>query len=138
MCVCSCSEGSVHHTVAEVVRFVEGRIKEEEGKESHSLRGPYLARLELLHRLRERGCPEESLLGNTPLIKTSVRFGLRTDLKFPPHFVFHTGDPLELMVQFFGKFGEKPCCITDLILYLHLLAPEQHVQVKSEYVSFAN
>lgn len=64
VCVCSCSEGSVHHTVAEVVRFVEERIKEEEGKESHSLRGPYLARLELLHRLRERGCPEESLLGN--------------------------------------------------------------------------
>ncbi|XP_011603060.1 N-alpha-acetyltransferase 25, NatB auxiliary subunit isoform X1 [Takifugu rubripes] len=95
-----CSEGSVHHTVAEVVRFVEERIKEEEGKESRSLRGPYLARLELLHRLRERGCPEESLLG----------------------------EPFELMVQFFGKFGEKPCCITDLILYLHLLAPEQHVQ----------
>lgn len=58
--------------MAEVVRFVEERIKEEEGKESHSLRGPYLARLELLHRLRERGCPEESLLGNTQMIKTSV------------------------------------------------------------------
>lgn len=42
------------------------------------------------------------------------------------------------MVQFFGKFGEKPCCITDLILYLHLLAPEQHVQVKSEYVALAD
>uniref|UniRef100_H3D7N0 N-alpha-acetyltransferase 25, NatB auxiliary subunit n=1 Tax=Tetraodon nigroviridis TaxID=99883 RepID=H3D7N0_TETNG len=95
-----CSEGSVHHSVAEVVRFVEERIKEEEAKEAHPLRGPYLARLELLHRLRERGSPEESLLG----------------------------DPLELMVQFFGKFGEKPCCITDLILYLHLLGPEQHVQ----------
>lgn len=51
--------------------------------------------------------------------------------------VFHAGEPLELMVQFFGKFGEKPCCITDLILYLHLLAPEQHVQVKSEWVAFA-
>lgn len=33
------------------------------------------------------------------------------------------------MVQFFGKFGDKPCCITDLKLYLHLLAPEQPVQV---------
>lgn len=50
--------------MAEVVRFVEERIKEEDAKESHPLRGPYLARLELLHRLRERGCPEESLLGN--------------------------------------------------------------------------
>lgn len=60
---CSCSEGSVHHTIAEVVRFVEERIKGEEGKESRSLRGPFLARLELMHRLRERGCPEESTLG---------------------------------------------------------------------------
>lgn len=67
--MCSCSEGPVHHTVAEVVRFVEERIKEEEGKESHALRGPYLARLELLHRLRERGCPEESLLGNQRMIE---------------------------------------------------------------------
>uniref|UniRef100_A0A7N6FEB3 N(alpha)-acetyltransferase 25, NatB auxiliary subunit n=1 Tax=Anabas testudineus TaxID=64144 RepID=A0A7N6FEB3_ANATE len=95
-----CSEGSVHHTVAEVVRFVEERIKGEDGKESRSLRGPYLARLELIHRLRARGCPEESLLG----------------------------EPLELMVQFFAKFGDKPCCITDLKIYLHLLSPEQRVQ----------
>ncbi|XP_068562515.1 N-alpha-acetyltransferase 25, NatB auxiliary subunit isoform X1 [Cebidichthys violaceus] len=95
-----CSEGSVHHTVAEVVRFVEERISGEDGRDSRSLRGPYLARLELMHRLRERGCPEEKLLG----------------------------EPLELMVQFFGKFGDKPCCITDLKIYLHLLAPEQHVQ----------
>nr|XP_040053276.1 N-alpha-acetyltransferase 25, NatB auxiliary subunit [Gasterosteus aculeatus aculeatus] len=95
-----CPEGSVHHTVAEVMRFVEERITGEDGKDSRSLRGPYLARLELMHRLRERGRPEERLLG----------------------------DPLELMVQFFGKFGDKPCCITDLKIYLHLLCPDQHVQ----------
>ncbi|XP_034080063.1 N-alpha-acetyltransferase 25, NatB auxiliary subunit isoform X2 [Gymnodraco acuticeps] len=95
-----CPEGPVHHTVTEVVRFVVDRVKGEDGKDSRSLRGPYLARLELIHRLRERGCPEESLLG----------------------------EPLELMVQFFGKFGDKPCCITDLKIYLHLLAPDQHVQ----------
>ncbi|XP_055009601.1 N-alpha-acetyltransferase 25, NatB auxiliary subunit isoform X2 [Boleophthalmus pectinirostris] len=95
-----CSEGPVHHTVTEVARFVEERIEGEDGKESRALRGPYLARLELLHRLRERGSSDESLIG----------------------------DPLELMVQFFAKFGDKPCCITDLKIYLHLLAPEQHVQ----------
>uniref|UniRef100_A0A8C6WN22 N-alpha-acetyltransferase 25, NatB auxiliary subunit n=1 Tax=Neogobius melanostomus TaxID=47308 RepID=A0A8C6WN22_9GOBI len=95
-----CLEGPVHHTVDKVVRFVEERVKGEENKESHALRGPYLARLELLHRLRERGSSEENLLG----------------------------EPLELMVQFFAKFGDKPCCITDLKIYLHLLSPEQHVQ----------
>uniref|UniRef100_A0A671UH60 N-alpha-acetyltransferase 25, NatB auxiliary subunit n=1 Tax=Sparus aurata TaxID=8175 RepID=A0A671UH60_SPAAU len=95
-----CPEGAVHHTVAEVVRFVEDRIKGEDDKDSRALRGPYLARLELIHRLRERGCPEEAQLG----------------------------EPLELMVQFFGKFGDKPCCITDLKIYLHLLSADQHVQ----------
>uniref|UniRef100_A0A1A8PNE6 N-alpha-acetyltransferase 25, NatB auxiliary subunit n=1 Tax=Nothobranchius rachovii TaxID=451742 RepID=A0A1A8PNE6_9TELE len=95
-----CSEGAVHHTVAEVVRFVEERIKEQDGKESRSLRGPYLAQLELIHRLRERGFPEENL----------------------------PGEPLDLMVQFFVKFGDKPCCITDLKIYLHLLSPDHHVQ----------
>ncbi|XP_024155118.1 N-alpha-acetyltransferase 25, NatB auxiliary subunit [Oryzias melastigma] len=95
-----CPEGPVHHCVADVVRFVEERIRGEEGKESRSLRGPFLARLELMQRLRERGCPEESMLG----------------------------EPLDLMVQFFQKFGDKPCCITDLKIYLHLLSPDQHVQ----------
>uniref|UniRef100_A0A3Q3GAB8 N-alpha-acetyltransferase 25, NatB auxiliary subunit n=1 Tax=Kryptolebias marmoratus TaxID=37003 RepID=A0A3Q3GAB8_KRYMA len=95
-----CSEGLVHHSVAEVVRFVEERIKVEDSKESHSLRGPYLARLELMHRLREKGYPEDNL----------------------------PGQPSDLMVQFFTMFGDKPCCITDLKIYLHLLCPDQHVQ----------
>lgn len=36
---------------------------------------------------------------------------------------------MDLLVQFFTKFGDKPCCITDLKIYLHLLPPDQHVQV---------
>ncbi|KAM8854127.1 N-alpha-acetyltransferase 25, NatB auxiliary subunit [Synchiropus picturatus] len=95
-----CSEGVVHHTVSDVVRFVEERIEAEDRKESRALRGPYLARLELIQRLRDRGDAQESVLGL----------------------------PLELMVQFFNKFGDKPCCITDLQLYLHLLPVDQHVQ----------
>ncbi|XP_077398657.1 N-alpha-acetyltransferase 25, NatB auxiliary subunit [Vanacampus margaritifer] len=96
-----CPEGAVHHTVAEVASFVEERIAGEDGKDARSLRGPYLARLELMHRLRQRRLPQESQLG----------------------------EPLELMVQFFVKFGDKPCCITDLNIYLHLLAADQHVQL---------
>lgn len=45
------------------------------------------------------------------------------------YFALRTGEPLELMVQFFVKFGDKPCCITDLNIYLHLLAADQHEQV---------
>uniref|UniRef100_A0A674AMH0 N-alpha-acetyltransferase 25, NatB auxiliary subunit n=1 Tax=Salmo trutta TaxID=8032 RepID=A0A674AMH0_SALTR len=99
----SCVEGPVQTTVAEAVKFVVDRMEEQDKKESRPLRGPYLACLELIHRLRERGCPDEKELG----------------------------DPLELMVQFFGKFGDKPCCITDLKIYLHLLPPEQRSQFKN-------
>ncbi|XP_064209425.1 N-alpha-acetyltransferase 25, NatB auxiliary subunit-like isoform X2 [Anguilla rostrata] len=95
-----CVEGEVQYAVAHAIRFVEERVSAEEAKESRPLRGPYLARLELIGRLRGRGCPEEQQLG----------------------------DPLELMFQYFVKFGEKPCCITDLKIYLELLNPEQHMQ----------
>uniref|UniRef100_A0A8C7H830 N-alpha-acetyltransferase 25, NatB auxiliary subunit n=1 Tax=Oncorhynchus kisutch TaxID=8019 RepID=A0A8C7H830_ONCKI len=97
-----CVEGPVQTTVTEAVKFVVDRMEEQDKKESRPLRGPYLACLELIHRLRQRGCPDEKELG----------------------------DPLELMVQFFGKFGDKPCCITDLKIYLHLLPPEQRSQFK--------
>ncbi|KAJ8415483.1 hypothetical protein AAFF_G00424630, partial [Aldrovandia affinis] len=95
-----CMEGEVQCSVAQAISFVEERVAAEDGKESRPLRGPYLARLELILRLRQRGCPEERQLG----------------------------DPLELMFQYFVKFGDKPCCITDLRLYLELLNPERHVQ----------
>nr|XP_046160588.1 N-alpha-acetyltransferase 25, NatB auxiliary subunit-like isoform X3 [Oncorhynchus gorbuscha] len=98
-----CVEGPVQTTVAEAVKFVVDRMEEEDKKDSRPLRGPYMACLELIHRLRQRGCPDEKELG----------------------------DPLELMLQFFGKFGDKPCCITDLKIYLHLLPPEQHTQFKN-------
>ncbi|KAG7476624.1 hypothetical protein MATL_G00084890 [Megalops atlanticus] len=95
-----CVEGDVQSSVAQAISFVEERLAVEDGKESRPLRGPYLARLELIRRLRGRGCPEELQLG----------------------------EPLELMFQYFVKFGEKPCCITDLKIFLDLLTPDQHVQ----------
>ncbi|XP_064164140.1 N-alpha-acetyltransferase 25, NatB auxiliary subunit [Anguilla rostrata] len=95
-----CAEGDVHCSAAQAVSFVEARLAAEEEKESRPLRGPYLARLELIGRLRGRGSPEELQLG----------------------------DPLEHMFQYFLKFGDKPCCITDLRLFLDLLLPDQRVQ----------
>ncbi|XP_063065865.1 N-alpha-acetyltransferase 25, NatB auxiliary subunit [Engraulis encrasicolus] len=96
-----CAEGEVHTAVSQAVCFVEERVRAEEEKETRPLRGPYLSRLELIRHLRKRGLSEEA-----------------TQL----------GDPLELMVQYFGKFGDKPCCITDLKIFLDLLPPDQHVQ----------
>lgn len=42
---------------------------------------------------------------------------------------FFAGEPLELMSQYFVKFGDKPCCITDLKVFLDLIVRDQHVQV---------
>uniref|UniRef100_A0A8C1VMS3 N(alpha)-acetyltransferase 25, NatB auxiliary subunit n=1 Tax=Cyprinus carpio TaxID=7962 RepID=A0A8C1VMS3_CYPCA len=92
------AEGEVHASTAQAISFMKDRIATEEAKESKHLRGPYLARLELIRRLRERSCPEAQQLG----------------------------EPLELMFQFFVKFGDKPCCITDLKIFLDLLTPDQH------------
>ena len=50
-------------SMAEAVRFIQDRIAVEDAKQSRPLRGPYLARLELIHRLGARGCREESQLG---------------------------------------------------------------------------
>uniref|UniRef100_A0A8C1LZX8 N-alpha-acetyltransferase 25, NatB auxiliary subunit n=1 Tax=Cyprinus carpio TaxID=7962 RepID=A0A8C1LZX8_CYPCA len=94
------AEGEVHASTAQAISFMKDRIATEEAKESKHLRGPYLARLELIRRLRVRSCPEAQQLG----------------------------EPLELMFQFFVKFGDKPCCITDLKIFLDLLTPDQHVQ----------
>ncbi|MGH0164286.1 UNVERIFIED_CONTAM: hypothetical protein FKN15_048017 [Acipenser sinensis] len=93
-------EGEVESSVAQAIKFVLDRISVEEMKGSRQLRGPYLARLELIQRLRQRGSPEEKELG----------------------------EPHELMFQYFEKFGDKPCCISDLKIFLDLLAPDQHVQ----------
>uniref|UniRef100_A0A8B9GU29 N(alpha)-acetyltransferase 25, NatB auxiliary subunit n=1 Tax=Astyanax mexicanus TaxID=7994 RepID=A0A8B9GU29_ASTMX len=95
-----CTEGEVHCSVSQAISFVEERLAAEDVKESRPLRGPYLARLELIRRLRQRSCSEEQQLG----------------------------DPLELMFQYFVKFGDKPCCITDLKVFLDLLLPDQCVQ----------
>ncbi|KAJ8287131.1 hypothetical protein GJAV_G00048000 [Gymnothorax javanicus] len=95
-----CAEGHVHCSAAQAISFVEERLSAENEKESRPLRGPYLARLELIGRLRRRGSSEEQQLG----------------------------DPLEHMFQYFLKFGDKLCCFTDLRIFLDLLPSDQHVQ----------
>uniref|UniRef100_A0A452GVT3 N-alpha-acetyltransferase 25, NatB auxiliary subunit n=1 Tax=Gopherus agassizii TaxID=38772 RepID=A0A452GVT3_9SAUR len=89
-------EGEVHYSTEQAVKFIEERITEE-AKRSRPLRGPYLAELELIRRLRHRGCSDE----------------------------YKLGDPEELMFQYFKKFGDKPCCFTDLKVFVDLLPSSQ-------------
>jgi hypothetical protein len=55
-------EGEVHYSAEEAVKFIEDRITEE-SKSSRHLRGPHLAKLELIRRLRSQGCNDEYKLG---------------------------------------------------------------------------
>ncbi|XP_064128292.1 N-alpha-acetyltransferase 25, NatB auxiliary subunit isoform X2 [Loxodonta africana] len=89
-------EGEVHYSAEEAVKFIEDRITEE-SKSSRHLRGPHLAKLELIRRLRHQGCNDE----------------------------YKLGDPEELMFQYFKKFGDKPCCFTDLKVFVDLLPATQ-------------
>ncbi|XP_015358021.1 N-alpha-acetyltransferase 25, NatB auxiliary subunit isoform X3 [Marmota marmota marmota] len=89
-------EGEVHYSAEEAVKFIEDRITEE-SKSSRHLRGPHLAKLELIRRLRSQGCNDE----------------------------YKLGDPEELMFQYFKKFGDKPCCFTDLKVFVDLLPATQ-------------
>uniref|UniRef100_A0A8D0GSC7 N-alpha-acetyltransferase 25, NatB auxiliary subunit n=1 Tax=Sphenodon punctatus TaxID=8508 RepID=A0A8D0GSC7_SPHPU len=92
-------EGEVHYSADQAVMFVEERLAEE-SKSSRPLRGPYLAKLELIRRLRHRGCNGE----------------------------YKLGDPEELMFQYFKKFGDKPCCFTDLKVFVDLLPSTQNAK----------
>ncbi|KAF4790540.1 N-alpha-acetyltransferase 25, NatB auxiliary subunit [Turdus rufiventris] len=92
-------EGEVHYSIEQAVNFIEERIAEE-SKSSRPLRGPFLAKLELIRRLRHRGCNDE----------------------------YKLGDPEELMFQYFKKFGDKPCCFTDLKVFVDLLPPSQYTK----------
>lgn len=64
---------------------------------SYQLRGPYLARLELGDRMVKKGQDAKNILGDT----------------------------FELFVEYFRIFGHKPCCVSDLGIYLHLLEPQR-------------
>lgn len=76
-CLCGCSslEGEVHCSIEQAVSFIEERITEE-SRSSRPLRGPYLAKLELIRRLRHRGCNDEYKLGKEqPLLGEEFIFG---------------------------------------------------------------
>ncbi|XP_053329156.1 N-alpha-acetyltransferase 25, NatB auxiliary subunit [Spea bombifrons] len=91
-------EGDLDYTLEQAAQFVEGQIAAE-SKSQRQLRGPHLAKLELIKRLRKRGCNNE----------------------------YKLGDPEDLMFQYFVKFGDKPCCFTDLKIFIDLLPGSQHM-----------
>lgn len=67
------------------------------------LRGPYLARFELCSKLLKRNVDTTDLLGDTT----------------------------ELFIEYFRKFGHKPCCVSDLKIYLNVLDCEKKSELST-------
>lgn len=44
------------------------------------------------------------------------------------------GDTTELFIEYFRKFGHKPCCVSDLRSYLNLLDAEKKTELSSRLV----
>lgn len=45
------------------------------------------------------------------------------------------GDFLELLVEYFRLFGDKPCCANDIILFLDYLEPIRHAELASRLLT---
>ncbi|KAK4877771.1 hypothetical protein RN001_010277 [Aquatica leii] len=82
------------------------RLVENSADNGYLLRGPYLARFELCSKLLEVGIDSSELLGDT----------------------------IELFIEYFRKFGHKPCCVTDLRIHLHLLSVEKRIVLANRLI----
>lgn len=65
-------EGEVHCSAEDAVKFIEDRIMEASQNARH-VRGPHLAKLELIRRLRSQGCNDEYKLGKNHWTLGSTR-----------------------------------------------------------------
>ncbi|XP_076254077.1 phagocyte signaling impaired [Rhynchophorus ferrugineus] len=93
------------NTAEKCHEFICGII-ESGAENSFLLRGPYLARFELCSKLQEKNIKTEDILG----------------------------DKIELFIEYFRKFGHKPCCVFDLRIYLKLLDAEQKSELATKLI----
>lgn len=77
------------------------RLVENGADNGYLLRGPYLARFELCCKLAQKNIDTTDLLGETT----------------------------ELFIEYFRKFGHKPCCVSDLKIYLNLLDGDRKAEL---------
>lgn len=82
------------------------RLVENGADNGYLLRGPYLARFELCRKLIQKNIETTDLLGESS----------------------------ELFIEYFRKFGHKPCCVPDLRIYLNLLDAEKKAELATRLV----
>lgn len=96
---------SLDNTAEKCHEFICGTI-EGGAENSFLLRGPYLARFELCAKLQEKNDKPHDILGDT----------------------------IELFIEYFRKFGHKPCSVSDLRIYLKLLDSEQKADLATKLI----
>ncbi|CAG9821462.1 unnamed protein product [Phaedon cochleariae] len=79
------------------------RMVESGADNGYVLRGPFLARFQLCSRMSSRGMDTNDLFG----------------------------DEIELFMEYFRKFGHKPCCVSDLRIFLNLLLTPKKTELSS-------
>lgn len=73
-------------------------------------RGPYMARLELYRVMVNNEFDAKQLLGEF----------------------------IEMLIDYFRVFGEKPCCAKDIVLFLDELKEEQRPELASKLIQLCN
>lgn len=73
-------------------------------------RGPYLARLQL--------------------------YRVMSKNQFDAHKMF--GEFIEMLIEYFRIFGDKPCCAKDIVLFLEDLKEEQKPELASKLIQLCN
>lgn len=48
------------------------------------------------------------------------------------------GEFIELLIEYFRVFGEKPCCSKDIVLFLDDLEAEQKPELASKLIQLCN
>ncbi|XP_066272449.1 N-alpha-acetyltransferase 25, NatB auxiliary subunit-like isoform X2 [Branchiostoma lanceolatum] len=96
-------------TVDMAIAFVEERVEDELKNGKRLQRGPFLARMELLKRLTERGNQEAA---------------------------DKIGSPSDLLKEYFGKFGDKPSCFMDMRPYLTMMKLDDHAKFVEELQTY--
>ncbi|KAM7443003.1 N-alpha-acetyltransferase 25 [Porites harrisoni] len=93
------SEEVPDHTLEHIYKFIASLIESEQPKEKRACRGPFLAQLEL-----GKLCKQQCIYSDSRLNSNSM---------------------VDLLVEYFKRFGDKSCCFSDLSPYLHLNLEEQ-------------
>lgn len=106
------SSSSASTVLDSVLAFLNDQIQlmlTDEQYVTRPLRGPFLAKLELLKRLKHRKKDETRLLSE---VEPNV----------------------QLLEQYYDKFGDKPCCFSDIRPYMELLPAEEQVSVSDVFI----